>query len=64
MLFLGHSFIMFQKQKWSWSCFNPRLPEAFFVTRLPKEGVVTTHLLYSLDFCYKASNSYDLGTRE
>ena len=37
--------------------FNPRLPEAFFVTCLPK-GVVTP-----LDYRYKVSDSYDLGTR-
>ena len=37
---------------------NPRLPEPFFVTRLLK-GVVTTP---SLDFCCKASDSYDFGT--
>ena len=40
--------------------FNPRLTEAFFVTRLPKGGVVTTP---SLDFRCKASDSYDFGTR-
>ena len=40
--------------------FNPRLPEAFFVTRLPKGEVVT---IPSLDFRYKDSDSYDLGTR-
>ena len=39
--------------------FNPRLPEPFFVTRLPKGGVTTP----SLDFRYWASDSYDFGTR-
>ena len=38
---------------------NPRLPEAFFVTRLSKGGGY--HL--SLDFRYKESDSYDFGTR-
>ena len=38
---------------------NPRLPEPFFVTRLPKGGVVTTP---SQDFCYKTSDYYDFGT--
>ena len=40
------------------SMLNPHLPEPFFVMPLPK-GVGTT---FSLDFCCKASNSYDLGT--
>ena len=37
---------------------NPNLPQPFFVTRLPKR-VVT---IPSLDFCCKASDSYDFGT--
>ena len=40
---------------------NPRLPEAFFVTRLRKGMWFNT--TPSLDFRYKASDSYDLGTR-
>ena len=39
---------------------NRRLPEPFFVTRLPKgEGLVTTP---SVDFRCKASDSYAFGT--
>ena len=38
--------------------YNPLLPEPFFVTHLPKGGSYTP----SLDFCCKASDSYDFST--